>query len=57
MSRYNVIAQTKGGDPDNVLVMTAHTDSVDPVRLSNFLPFLDCLYALVGELVWRLMDA
>ncbi|KAL8652095.1 MAG: hypothetical protein Q9210_002887 [Variospora velana] len=26
---YNVIAQTKGGDPNNVLVMTAHTDSVD----------------------------
>ncbi|KAL8733536.1 MAG: hypothetical protein Q9181_003535 [Wetmoreana brouardii] len=26
---YNVIAQTKGGDPDNVLVLTAHTDSVE----------------------------
>ena len=26
---YNVIAQTKGGDPNNVLVLTAHTDSVD----------------------------
>lgn len=25
---YNVIAQTKGGDPNNVLVLTAHTDSV-----------------------------
>ena len=29
--RYNVIAQTKGGDPNNVLVLTAHTDSVDAV--------------------------
>ncbi|KAL8880194.1 MAG: hypothetical protein Q9192_008069 [Flavoplaca navasiana] len=26
---YNVIAQTKGGDPNNVLVLTAHTDSVN----------------------------
>ncbi|KAL9596581.1 MAG: hypothetical protein Q9219_005708 [cf. Caloplaca sp. 3 TL-2023] len=26
---YNVIAQTSGGDPNNVLVLTAHTDSVD----------------------------
>ena len=26
---YNVIAQTKGGDANNVLVLTAHTDSVD----------------------------
>ncbi|KAI4187621.1 MAG: hypothetical protein L6R41_002688 [Letrouitia leprolyta] len=26
---YNVIAQTAGGDPNNVLVLTAHTDSVD----------------------------
>ncbi|KAL9614334.1 MAG: hypothetical protein Q9167_001137 [Letrouitia subvulpina] len=25
---YNVIAQTRGGDPNNVLVLTAHTDSV-----------------------------
>lgn len=25
---YNVIAQTKGGDPNNVLVVGAHTDSV-----------------------------
>ena len=29
---YNVIAQTKGGDPDNVLVLTAHTDSVNAGR-------------------------
>ncbi|KAL8710771.1 MAG: hypothetical protein Q9220_004789, partial [cf. Caloplaca sp. 1 TL-2023] len=26
---YNVIAQTSGGDSNNVLVLTAHTDSVD----------------------------
>ncbi|KAI4176358.1 MAG: hypothetical protein LQ343_001097 [Gyalolechia ehrenbergii] len=26
---YNVIAQTSGGDPNNVLVLTAHTDSVE----------------------------
>ncbi|KAL8934746.1 MAG: hypothetical protein Q9211_005071, partial [Gyalolechia sp. 1 TL-2023] len=26
---YNVIAQTSGGDPNNVLVVTAHTDSVE----------------------------
>lgn len=33
VDRYNVAAQTSGGDPDNVLVLTAHTDSVDAVCL------------------------
>jgi acetylornithine deacetylase/succinyl-diaminopimelate desuccinylase-like protein len=28
LSRYNVIAQTKGGDQNNVLLAGAHTDSV-----------------------------
>ena len=38
--RYNVIAQTSGGDPNNVLVLTAHTDSVDAVcLLSTFCQF------------------
>lgn len=35
VDRYNVIAQTSGGDPDNVLVLTAHTDSVDAVCHSH----------------------
>ncbi|KAF1982168.1 Zn-dependent exopeptidase [Aulographum hederae CBS 113979] len=29
ITTYNVLAQTKGGDPDNVLALGAHTDSVD----------------------------
>lgn len=47
---YNVIAQTKAGDPNNVIFIGAHSDSV-PLGPVCPPPSLSCIYIHQGVLV------